>query len=154
MKNAEKRRLLEENYLGFFSLAMAMLRDEQDARDAVQEALVKVLSSIGFIRRDIVAYTYQTVRHCAIDIIRHHRMFVPLRDELADNNAAHETRLRQVARLRDELPEALRSLVELRDEEDYTLPELAALTGLSQATVRRRLDEAHKILKQRIENEI
>lgn len=140
--------------MGFFSLAMAMLRDEQDARDAVQEALVRVLTSSSVIRRDWLAYTYKAVRHCAIDILRHRRMFVPLRDDMADSYGVHEERLRQVARLRDELPEALRSLVELHDEEDYTLAELSAMTGLSVTTIRRRLDEAHKILKEQIENEI
>lgn len=153
MKNVEKRRLLEENYLGFFSLAMAMLRDEEDARDAVQEALVKVLST-NRIKDNVLAYTYKTVRNCAIDIIRHKKTFVPLNDEVTDRWAAHEERLRQVARLRDELPEALRSLVELHDEEDYTLNELAALVDMPVSTVRRRLNEAHKILKHRIMAEI
>ena len=153
MKNVEKRRLLEENYLGFFSLAMAMLRDEEDARDAVQEALVRVLST-NRIKGDVLAYTYATVRNCAIDIIRHHRMFVPLNEEMADRWASHEERLRHVARLRDELPDALRSLVELYDEEDYTLSELATLVDMPVSTVRRRLKEAHKILKYRIMEEI
>lgn len=154
MKNAEKRRLLEDNYLGFFSLAMAMLRNEDDARDAVQEALVRVLSGHGMVKKDVLGYTFQTVRHCAIDILRHRRMFVPLTGDMADTSAIHEQRLRQVATLRDELPEALRSLVELHDEEGYTLAELSALTGLKVITVRRHLDEAHTILRKRIENEI
>lgn len=154
MKNAEKRQILVDNYVGFFSLAMAILRDEQEARDAVQEALVKVLSGHSLIKRDVLSYTYQTVRHCAFDILRHRQRFVPLHEDMADVSATHVERLRLVARIRDELPETLRSLVELHDEEGYTLSELAALTGLSLATVRRRLDEAHVFLKRRIENEI
>ena len=153
MTNGEKRRLLEENYLDFFSLAMAMLRNKQDALDAVQEALVRVLTT-NRIRDNVVRYTYQTVRNCAIDIIRHRRMFLPVDADLPDTNAEHEERLKQVARLRDELPEALKSLVELHDEEGYSLAELSVLTEIPVSTIRRRLNEAHKILEKRITEEI
>lgn len=149
MKKAEKRRLLEEHYLDFFSLAMAILHDEQDARDAVQEALVKVLCSVG-VRRHILSYTLKTVRNCAIDIIRYKQRFVPLRFDLPDVESRHEERLRTVGRLRDELPEATRSLIELYDEEGYTLQELAAMTGVSMSTLRRRIEDIHKTLKQKI----
>lgn len=153
MKNTDKRRLLVSKYLDFFSLAMAILRDEDDARDAVQEALVKVLSTNKKVD-NVLNYTFKAVRNSAIDILRHRTMFRPMDVDMVDRWAEHEERLRNVARLREELPEALRSLVELHDEEDYTVAELSALSGLSVSTVRRRLDEAHEILKKRIIEEI
>ena len=48
----------------------------------------------------------------------------------------------------------MRALVELHDEEGYSMAELAALTGLSPSSVGRKIEEAHKILKKRIEEEI
>lgn len=152
MKSAEKRRLMEEHYLDFFSYAMAMLRNSDDAKDAVQEAIVKVLTTRNV--DDVMRYTYRTLRNEAVNIMRQHRRFARLNDNIPDAESSHEASLRAVAELRDELPEALKSLVELHDEEDYTVAELAVLTGLSTATLRRRLAEAHELLKKRIEEEI
>jgi RNA polymerase sigma-70 factor (ECF subfamily) len=152
MKSAEKRRLLETHYLDFFSLAIAMLREVDDAKDAVQEAMVRVLTTRKI--DDVMSYTYQCVRNAAIDIYRHRKRTIPLGDNVPDVTDEHETRLRQVAELRDELPEALKALVELHDEEDYTYAELSALTNIPVMTIRRRLDEAHALLKKRIEEEI
>ena len=38
MKRDEKQHILVEHYLDFYSRAMAILDDEDDAKDAVQEA--------------------------------------------------------------------------------------------------------------------
>jgi len=152
MKNADKRSLLERNYLNFFALALAMLRDEDDARDAVQEALVRVLTTRHI--KDVVSYTFQTVRSCSIDIMRHRARFVPLKDDVGYSVSLHEERLKRVAELREELPETIRALVELHDEEGYTLEELHLLTGLSVMSIRRRLNEAHTKLKNQLEDEL
>lgn len=136
----------------FYSIARAMLHDEQDALDAVQEALVKVLTTRHV--KDVVGYTITTVRNCAIDIIRHRQMFEPLPEEIPDHGSYISERLRRIGELRDELPEMLQLLVELHDENGYSLAELATITGMPVMTIRRRLDTAHMILKKRIENEI
>ncbi len=152
MKSAEKRRLLEAHYLDFFGLAMAILRDADDARDAVQDAIVRVLTTRKI--DDVKSYTFRCVHNAAIDIYRHRLRLVPLGNNISYQTDEHEERLREVARLRDELPEALKALVELHDEEDYTLEELSVMTNMPVMTVRRRLDEAHAILKKRMEEEI
>lgn len=143
--------MLETHYLDFFSYAMAILRDVDDAKDAVQETMVRVLTARHV--DDVVKYTYTALRNEAINVIRRRRRFTTLGDNPPCAESDLEVRLRLVARLRDELPETLRALVELHDEEGYTLSELAVLTGLSFSTVRRRLDEAHDILKKRLSEE-
>ena len=152
MKNAEKRRQLEANYLKFFSLAMAMLRDADDAKDAVQEAVVKVLTARHV--DDVVSYAFTTVRNEAVNIIRRRRNVVRLTGDYADDAAQHAERLNEVARLRDELPESVRALVVLHDEEGYSFDDLAVITGVPATTLRRRLSEAHEMLKKRLEEEI
>ena len=103
---------------------------------------------------DVKSYTFQSVRNAALAIMRHQQRMTSLTGDLPDSEATHMERLRQVGRLRDELPESMRALVELHDEEGYTFAELTPLTGLSVSSIRRRIDEAHEILKKRIENEI
>lgn len=152
MNSAEKRRLLEVHYLDFFSLAMAMLRNVDDAKDAVQETMVQVLTKRHV--DNVMSYTYATLRNQAINIIRRRRKVISFDENAIDLPEEHESRLELVGRLHEELPESLRALVELHDIEDYSVNELAALTGLSSATIHRRLDDAHELLKKRIEEEI
>lgn len=151
MKSAEKRRLIEESYIDFFILAMSILRDADDAKDAVQEAIVGVLSA----RRvdDVKNYTFQAVRNAAVNILRHRSKFAPLGENIMDVAAAQDEHLKALAQARDELPEDLRALVELHDEEDYSLEELNKMTGLSVSKLRRRLIKAHEIIKKRMEEE-
>lgn len=152
MKSAKKRHLLEEHYLDFFTLAMAMLRDVDDAKDAVQETMVKVL-----VRRnidDVMSYTYTVLHNEAVNIIRRRNRVVRLPEGLTNDNADYEDRLQLLERLRDELPESLKKLVELYDDKEYSYADISLLTGLSISTVRRKVDKAHKILKKRFEEEI
>lgn len=152
MKSAEKRHLLETHYLDFFSLAMAMLRNVDDAKDAVQETVVQVLTKRHI--DNVMSYTYATLRNQAISILRRRRKVISLDDKAMELQVEHESRLETVGRMRDELPETMKALVELHDIEDYSIYELSVITGLSRATIHRRLEEAHALLKKRIEEEI
>lgn len=152
MKNAEKRHLLEEHYLDFFSLAMKILRDANDAGDAVQEALVNVLTKHHI--DDVLSYTYKSVQNAAFSILRHRKRMVPLGDNVPDISSAEEDKAKQVGQLYDELPETLRVLVKMHDVDGYTLEELSKMTSMSASIIRRRIEKAHIILRKRIEQEI
>lgn len=71
MKAARKRHILEEHYLDFYSRAVAIINDEDDAKDAVQEAVVKTLTRIGL--RDEVGYCFRATENECINILRRHR---------------------------------------------------------------------------------
>lgn len=154
MNNAEKRLLLERYYLDFFSLAMSILQDEQDACDAVQEAIVNVLTSRHV--KQVRAYTMQVVRRCAVDIIRHRKRFLLMHGKTASFEKwnGYEEMLTELGRMRDELPEPMRTIVELHDEDGYNYAELSEVMSMSPSSIRRHLNEAHRILKKRIEEEI
>ena len=149
MNSAEKRRLIEENYLDFFSFALAMLRNVDDAKDAVQEALVQVLTKRHV--DNVLSYTYAAIRNQAIDTIRRRRKVLPLDDKVAERVDDQASRLELVGRLYEELPEALKALVELHDIEGYSIAELSIITNLSRSTLSRRLDEAHYTIKKQME---
>ena len=146
----EKRQQLVDHYLDFYALAISMLRNEDDAKDAVQEALVRTL-----VKRHVdnpVSYCFQTVRHVAIDTIRHRLRHQPLGSlDLPDDETPSDADLiERVLTLHNELPQVLQTLVVLHDQKGYTYDDLAALTGMSKMTVRRRLKEAHLTIKDRL----
>ena len=156
MDKAETRQQLVDHYLDFYALAYAMLHDKDDAKDAVQEALVRTMTKHHV--DNVVNYCYQTVRRVAIDMLRRRQRIQPMADVDMGGEPAPDadenTLLHHVMRLRNELPRILRTLVVLHDQKGYTYDNIAALTGMSKMTVRRRLREAHDILRQQLKDTI
>ena len=152
MKRAEKRQALVDHYIDFYSLALAMLRDEQDAQDAVQEGIVKTLVKLHV--DNVVVYCRMAVRNAAIDIMRRRQRLKKLDNIDIATDPEHDELLRRVSDAKESLPEATKILVELHDEEGYSVAKLAALTGQSVSTIRRRLDEAHIDLRNKIKREL
>lgn len=154
MEREKIRQQLVDHYLDFYTLAYSMLSNDDDARDAVQEALARTMSKpwLG----DPMNYCYQTLRRAAIDTLRHRYRMAPftadIADEIADEEADNEyaTLLEHAAHLRDKLPQATRALVVLHDERGLGYHELATLTGMSVMTIRRRLNEAHILLRHKL----
>lgn len=155
MNRAEIRQQLVDHYLDFYALAVSMLRDDDDAKDAVQEALVRTMTCRHV--DDAVAYCFQTLRRVAIDTLRHRLRHAPIGDrDIADSGEGESDgeMLERVMRLRNELPRVSKTLVVLHDQKGYTYDDIAALTGLSKMTVRRKLKEAHETMRQELEDEL
>ncbi|MBR4505659.1 MAG: sigma-70 family RNA polymerase sigma factor [Bacteroidales bacterium] len=155
MNKAEIRQQLVDHYLDFYALAYSMLNDDSDARDAVQEALTRTMTKRHV--DNALSYCYQSVRHTAINIMRHRQRFVQFDGQILDEaakdeyNESYADMLERVMQLRDGLPKAMRALVRLHDEEGLTYAELAKLTGMSRMTIRRRLNEIHAEMREKLE---
>ena len=78
MKRESKRHILVEHYLEFYNRAVAILDDADDAKDAVQDAMVKTLVAVGV--KDPVAYCYRATVNRCISMLRHKRLTVRLED--------------------------------------------------------------------------
>lgn len=152
MKRADKRQLLVEHYLDFYSAAYAMLRDEDDAKDAVQEALVRTLVQHGV--DDVRNYCMRVVKHLCIDILRRRKTLVSLDSVTLVADLDNDELLRLVEKKKKELSPVEKALLELHHEEGYTLSEVAAMLGVSISSTNRLLAAARKKLKEKIEQEI
>lgn len=151
MKSARKRHILEEHYLDFYSRAVSILDDEDDAKDAVQEAVVKTLVSVGV--RDMVAYCFRATEHECINILRHRQRLMKLDEDIMESPSDRE-RLRELRECRDLLLPMERRVFELRRDHGYTNVETAGRTGVSVATVKRLLASAEKKLVYNMRHEI
>ncbi len=152
MNRAEKRQLLTDHYLDFYTLAMAMLHDNDDACDAVQEALVSTLTRP--IDTNPVNYCMQTVRHEAVNIMRRRIRLAELKETDNVEDPEHQLLLEHVGAAYKSLPKKMRMMVELYDIDGYTLVEVAKAMRCSKTTVRRTIEEAHKIMRTKIEPEL
>ena len=152
MKTARKRHILEEHYLDFYSRAVDILNDEEDAKDAVQEAVVKTLVRVGL--RDMVAYCYRSTENECVNILRRKRKLTLLESDLQVTSHAEELLKKELRECRELLLPMERRILELRREHGYNTIEVAGQVGVSPSTVKRLLASAENKIKYNMTHEI
>jgi RNA polymerase sigma-70 factor (ECF subfamily) len=140
-----------------YHVAYAVLRNPQDAEDAVQETFLRIYRTRAWKDiRDEKAFLARTAWRAAVKRlpkVRHEPLAPELSAEsapgpeatviTADWNAA-------VHRLVDALPEDLRQPLALSTVEELNSREIAEIMGIAEGTVRTRLMRARQILKQKL----
>lgn len=144
-----------------FWVARGMLGNDEDARDAAQEAFIRVYRSLDRFDTRLKFYTwlYQIVVNLCIDMLRKHvkRRGVSL-DQVGDvpgnngspaNGGLEATELRQrVYRVLEELPPKYRTVMVLSDLEGIGAKDIAHMTGTTHATVRWRHHRARQLFRE------
>lgn len=162
--------MAEEHSRFLFRIAHGLLRNPQDAEDAVQEALLRIYRNGGAGIADEKAYLARTVWRAGLDIAarrpkRTESLEAPIegdgdagrRRELhaagrsAEEEMAAGDEHALIRRLIDSLPEALRQPLVLSAIEEMTSREVAAAVGIPEGTVRTRVMRARAELRRRFE---
>lgn len=147
---------------GIYTLCLRMLRNEQDALDASQEAFFKAYRALAGFRGDsrFSVWLYRLASNVCLDMLRK-RPAAPdlsLTDEEGDEfdlpdvrpspqRALEQKELRQtVHRALDALPPDFRQAVILRDIHGLSYEEIGAVTGLESGTVKSRIFRARRKL--------
>jgi RNA polymerase sigma factor (sigma-70 family) len=141
------------------SIAYGVVRNAHDAEDLAQEAFVKAYQSIGRFRagEPFGPWLYRIVTNAALDVLKHRTKF--RHEELAESapaarrdDAELPARSGEIARriesALETLPEMQRIVARLHLIEEFEHAEIAAMTGLSDGTVRSHLSLARKKLKE------
>ena len=130
-------------------IAYSIVRNEHDAQDAVQQALLAV-----WVKREQVElarlkpYLTRAVINACRDIQRARQKSIPV-DELPENEyQPPDSALRDAV---ERLPEELRLPLLLHYMEGYKLAEIAGTLGQSLPQVTSRLFRARKLLKRLLE---
>ena len=157
------RRLAQRHARFMFRVAHGLLRSVQDAEDAVQEALLKLYRTDGWLRmEDEKAFLARTVWRTGLDVVaRRPKATEPLDDEAGREFAAGGQSAEQsmadgderalLRRLIEALPEELRQPLVLSAIEEMTSREVSAAMGIPEGTVRTRVMRARAELKRRFE---
>ena len=153
-----------------YGIAMGILRNPDDARDAAQEAFIKVFRNVDGFKGDSSFYTwlYRIVVNVCIDHIRKHKKARNIeydetfrrRDEIEEFPLTANTRAMQpgvaheVKELNGVLEEALarlsenhRTIILLREVEGLSYEEIAEVMDCHLGTVMSRLHHARKNLQ-------
>jgi RNA polymerase sigma-70 factor (ECF subfamily) len=146
-----------------FRVAHGLLRSVQDAEDAVQEALLKLYRTDGWLRmEDEKAFLARTVWRVGLDVVaRRPKATEGLDDEVGREFAARGESAEQsmvgqderalLRRLIETLPEELRQPLVLSAIEEMTSREVGIAIGIPEGTVRTRVMRARTELKRRFE---
>ena len=175
-EEAAVRLLLRRYNQKLFRTARAILRDDAEAEDAVQEAWMKAIRGIGGFRSDSKLSTW-LVRIAVNEALARLRRVrrtadvIPLAGDLSDGAEVHDNVMDETAATPedhamraearrimeakiDALPDAFRAVFVLRALEELTVEEAASALDIPEATVRTRFFRARSLLRESLSREL
>lgn len=131
---------VHKNSDGIYRFILKNIKDEERARDIVQDSFEKLWIHHREVAADTVkAYLYSTAYHRLIDVVRKDSRISPLESQSA-GEAIHTGQYTDLAEVLNQiiglLPNDQRSVLMLRDYEGYSYREIAEITMLSEAQVK------------------
>lgn len=165
------RKLVERHQQRAFSIAMGLVRDENDARELVQDAFLRVYKSLGSFQGSSSFFTwlYRIITNLSIDLIRKPGRQVqdldesrldqddallqsfPFLSRVDGSDPADVVRRAEIgARLKealDALPPYHRGVILMREVEGLSYEEMAQAMGVSKGTIMSRLFHARQKLQ-------
>jgi len=174
-EEAALRLLMRRHNQTLFRTARAILREDSEAEDAVQEAYIKAIRGIASFRSDAKLSTWLvriTVNEALAKLRRNRRTaaVIPLAGDLPGGESMtdmtddhtptpeeHALRgeARRVIESRiDALPDVFRTVFVLRAVEEMSVEETAAVLDIPEATVRTRFFRARGLLRESISREL
>jgi RNA polymerase sigma factor (sigma-70 family) len=139
-----------------YRYCLAIVGDPQDAQDALQNTMVKVLRALPGEERklELRPWLYRIAHNESVELLRRRRETRPLDTELASpgaslaEDATTRERLRRLIADLDQLPERQRGALVMRELAGLDFAEIGAAFGTSAATARQTLYEARLSLRQ------
>lgn len=138
-----------------YRFCLAMIGNPQDAQDALQSTMVKVLRALPGEERQIKLkpWLYRIARNETVEIVRRRRdneelsVNQPAASTLAETTEARE-RLRMLLEDLEQLPQRQRGVLLMRELSGLEFAEIGASFGTSAAVARQTLYEARVNLRQ------
>jgi RNA polymerase sigma-70 factor, ECF subfamily len=164
----EMETAVRENSRFVYAIAYSVLRNHHDAEDAAQETFVRfwrhrrrwrlIRNRRAWLARTAwrVALDWRRKRHAqdvaAIPLSESVEAILQLQAEgtPADEIAGRNEMTALLERLIETLPEDLRHALTLSLAEELTSPEISAILGIPEGSVRQRLWQARQILKEKL----
>jgi RNA polymerase sigma-70 factor, ECF subfamily len=141
------------------SMAMRMLRNADDANDAVQETLVKAYRAIREFdpERPLKPWLCRICANCCVDAVRarrrdgdpleQHEYMLHDGGEVVDDHAAESIRQTQVLDAIERLPEKYRRIIFMRHFRHMDVNEIALALDKPEGTIKSWLFRARALLK-------
>lgn len=156
MLSKDKKKWYTEQVLAcqtsLYRLAFGILRNEEDASDALQEALCAGYANLDSLRERsrFRPWMMKITANAAYDILRRRQVVVNIDEveEIAEpEGSISQTDSMSLKEAVDSLPKEYRIVVLLFYYEDMTVRQISDIVGVSDALVRTRLSRARRLLR-------
>lgn len=158
-----------------YNIAFRMMNNEEDAKDAVQEAFIKVFKSIKSFREEssFSTWLYRIVTNVCLDEIRKRKKYASVSLELDIETDKGTTRIEigkdeetpedlyeklekkeLILNTINTLKEEYKTVVILRDIQGFSYEEIATILSCSLGTIKSRINRARNVLKDRLETQL
>lgn len=153
--------LCEENYDYAYRVAFRMLAHQEDTKDVVQEAFIKVWNNISRYneKAKFTTWLYSIVTNLCIDKLRKRKNHSDILCEEALEKVDHLNEEDQFERkdlasiitcIANELSPKQHAIFVLRDLEGLEMEEIASITKLPAASVKSNLCHARKAIREKL----
>lgn len=163
-------KLIERHQRTAYNVALRMMGNEEDAKDATQEALIKAFRAIKTFREEsgFSTWLYRIVMNTCKDELKKRKGNVLSLDtgketkegfariELADESFSPEVVLEKSSAIKMinaailALPEQNRTAVVLRDVQGYSYEDIGDLLGCPVGTVKSRINRGRALLREKL----
>jgi RNA polymerase sigma-70 factor (ECF subfamily) len=140
MTVAEYNKSVDEFSDGIYRFILKNLKDEEKAKDVVQDTYEKLWLKVDEVAAEKVkSYLFASAYHTMIDMIRKDKRMTGFEAEKHDK-PVHKEPYTGLSKILEEavtrLPADQRSVIMLRDYEGYSYGEIAEITGLTESQVK------------------
>lgn len=144
-----------DNQDRFYRLAYSYTKNQEDALDAVQNAVCKALEAYDNIRNAdaIKTWFYRILINECLHVIKKRKQEV-VSDDIEEQDAVYYEKAYDQENVGDELEKLepdVKEIIKLRFFEEMSLKEIAAVTGYNLNTVKTKLYRGLKLLKENME---
>lgn len=141
--------LMQSKLNKMYRVAFAMLQNEEDVADVIQETTLKCWQKIGQVRDDKFFETWLIrilINQCK-DILRDRKRFIPV-DEMPEILSNENYEISEWKEVMRKLNEKNRVVMELYYVDGFSTKEIAVILNITEVSVRTRMKRGRKQLEQ------
>lgn len=156
IKEKQFKALFEKYYTKLYYSSLAIVRDEDDARDIVNDVFAHIWEKHDSFEDTVNSmYLYTSIRHRSLDHLKKKKV----RDNYANNymknndegflyDDEEEERIRQIQKVIDRMPEKTKYVLDQCYMEGKKYVEVASDIGISRDGVRKHIVKALRLLRE------
>ena len=150
--------LYEQHHVQIEHTAMRILKDQQDAEDAVQNTFMQVIKHFDKVYeipcKNLPFWLISIVKNEALMILRKKKCVVQLEDwDAIVEESEYISDYGELVQLFTKLPETYRSALEMKFLLDYSGKKIAQRLGITETAVNTRISRGRALLKDILEKE-
>lgn len=156
IKEKQFKALFEKYYTKLYYSSLAIVRDEDDARDIVNDVFAHIWEKHDSFEDTVNSmYLYTSIRHRSLDHLKKKKVrdnyannYMKSNDEGFQYDDEEEERIRQIQKVIDKMPEKTKYVLDQCYMEGKRYMEVASDIGISRDGVRKHIVKALRLLRE------